>query len=144
MCLKKPFGNPPAQPCCPYIPRCPPEARPLSHFLNGLFCAAVSADSLSPSSQVWMSCFVPISDTASSWVCREGLGNDSNQTLQIRSRQRLVALAKESNYFFLWLAVRSDTTYIKFFTVYPEPLRIVICCQSASGEPVNLSRFPSS
>lgn len=77
-------------------------------------------------------------------VCREGLGNDSNQTLQIRSRQRLVALAKESNYFFLWLAVRSDTTYIKFFTVYPEPLRIVTCCQSASGEPVNPSRSPSS
>lgn len=78
-------------------------------------------------------------------VCREGLGYDSNQTLQIRSRQRLVALAKESNYFFfLRLAVRADTTYIKFFTVYPEPLRTVICCQSVSEEPVNPSRFPSS
>lgn len=46
--------------------------------------------------------------------------------------------------FFLRLAVRADTTYIKFFTVYPEPLRTVICCQSVSGEPVNPSRFPNS
>lgn len=142
VCLKL-FGSSSGQPC--WAPRCPPGACPIRHFLNGLFCSEASADSLGPPLQVWRSCFVPISDTASSSGLQGGAGSPQQPDtadLELCRQQRWPGKGVSPSFSCGW---QEDQTPCieRLFTVYAEPPRITDCYLSTSLFPSSLRRAVS-